>query len=176
LLSRQSSAHDGSITAVPWNKLNPAVALHTLPHVTMLHLCCIAVVLQLIDFGLSKHLESVATLGVGTPDYMPPEMVRSQVRAQQRSQQMRAAAAAGAGSLSPHGEKAPPYDAKKVDAWAMGVLLYLLVTGTYPFEVSSVSEQFQTPFSGFQVKANGLSMQASGPAVIALPSHGLLLS
>lgn len=28
--------------------------------------------LKLIDFGLSKHLESVATLGVGTPDYMPP--------------------------------------------------------------------------------------------------------
>jgi serine/threonine protein kinase len=26
--------------------------------------------LKLIDFGLSKHLESVATLGVGTPDYM----------------------------------------------------------------------------------------------------------
>jgi serine/threonine protein kinase len=97
------------------------------------------VLLQLIDFGLSKHLESVATLGVGTPDYMPPEMVRSQVKAQQRSQQMRAAAAAAAasaGSLSPHGGKAPPYDAKKVDAWAMGVLLYLLVTGTYPFEVS----------------------------------------
>jgi serine/threonine protein kinase len=96
------------------------------------------VLLQLIDFGLSKHLESVATLGVGTPDYMPPEMVRSQVKAQQRSQQMRAAAAAaaGAGSLSPHGGKAPPYDAKKVDAWAMGVLLYLLVTGTYPFEVN----------------------------------------
>jgi serine/threonine protein kinase len=69
---------------------------------------------------------------------MPPEMVRSQVKAQQRSQQMRAAAAAaGPGSsLSSHGGKAPPYDAKKVDAWAMGVLLYLLVTGTYPFEVS----------------------------------------
>ncbi|KAF6257642.1 kinase-like domain-containing protein [Scenedesmus sp. NREL 46B-D3] len=94
--------------------------------------------LKLIDFGLSKHLESVATLGVGTPDYMPPEMVRSQAKAQQRSQQLCAAAGAASaavpGRLSPHAGKAPPYDAKKVDAWAMGVLLYLLVTGTYPFE------------------------------------------
>ncbi|PNG99079.1 Serine/threonine-protein kinase SRK2J, partial [Tetrabaena socialis] len=27
-----------------------------------------------------------------------------------------------------------PYDPRSVDAWAMGVLLYLLVTGRYPFE------------------------------------------
>jgi serine/threonine protein kinase len=33
----------------------------------------------------------------------------------------------------------PPYDAKLVDAWAMGVLLYLLVTGCYPFEVKKHS-------------------------------------
>ena len=28
----------------------------------------------------------------------------------------------------------PPYDAAAVDAWACGVLLYLLVAGVYPFE------------------------------------------
>ncbi len=28
-----------------------------------------------------------------------------------------------------------PYDARAVDAWALGVLMYLLVTGKYPFEV-----------------------------------------
>lgn len=42
------------------------------------------------------------------------------------------------GRLPPHplaDQQQPPYDAKKVDAWAMGVVLYLLVTGTYPFEV-----------------------------------------
>lgn len=32
--------------------------------------------LKIIDFGLSKHLESAVTLGVGTPDYM----VRAQSR------------------------------------------------------------------------------------------------
>ena len=31
----------------------------------------------------------------------------------------------------------PKYDAKAVDVWAMGVMLYLLVTGVYPFEVWS---------------------------------------
>lgn len=38
--------------------------------------------LQLIDFGLSKHLDSVATLGVGTPDYLAPEMMPAEVRQQ----------------------------------------------------------------------------------------------
>jgi serine/threonine protein kinase len=38
---------------------------------------CLLLLLPLIDFGLSKHLESVATLGDGTPDYMPPEMTCS---------------------------------------------------------------------------------------------------
>jgi serine/threonine protein kinase len=68
-----------------------------------------------------QHLESVATLGVGTPDYMPPEMVRSQMKNQQQQNHTQ--------------QGLPPYDAKLVDAWAMGVLLYLLVTGCYPFEV-----------------------------------------
>lgn len=53
------------------------------------------------------------------------EMVRSQMKQQQRNQQA-----------------ALPYDAKAVDAWAMGVLLYLLVTGCYPFEVRLIAPQF----------------------------------
>ena len=48
------------------------------------------------------------------------------------------------GRLPPHPlqqqQTPPPYDAKKVDAWAMGVVLYLLVTGTYPFEVLQHSD------------------------------------
>ena len=32
--------------------------------------------LVIIDFGLSKHLTSAKTLGVGTPDYMAPEVKR----------------------------------------------------------------------------------------------------
>lgn len=52
-------------------------------------------------------------------------MVRCQMRQQQQQP-----------SRQPQQQQGlPPYDAKAVDAWAMGVLLYLLVTGCYPFEV-----------------------------------------
>ena len=32
-------------------------------------------ILKIIDFGLSKHQQSAVTLGVGTPDYMAPELL-----------------------------------------------------------------------------------------------------
>lgn len=66
---------------------------------------------QLIDFGLTKHVESVQTLRVGTPEYMAPELL-----------------------VQPPGQ-AGGYDARKVDAWALGVLLYVLVCAAYPYEV-----------------------------------------
>lgn len=73
--------------------------------------------LKLIDFGLSRREQSAVTLGVGTPDYMAPEllgMTEDFVALKQRRE--------------------GKYDAKACDVWAMGVLLYLLVTGKYPFE------------------------------------------
>lgn len=69
-------------------------------------------------------------------DYMCPEMLQQQngMRGTMPMGGMGyTPAAAGAGSpATPH----VPYDAKAVDAWAMGVLMYLLITGKYPFEVS----------------------------------------
>lgn len=68
--------------------------------------------LVIIDFGLSKHLTSAKTLGVGTPDYMAPELIRTD-------------------PLSSGGKA---YDAALADVWSMGVTLYLMAAGVYPFE------------------------------------------
>ena len=75
--------------------------------------------LKIIDFGLSKHQQSAVTLAVGTPDYMAPELLGGAV---------------GAGFPALHERRVGQYDARACDVWAMGVLLYLLVTGQYPFE------------------------------------------
>ena len=76
--------------------------------------------LKIIDFGLSKHLDSARTLGIGTPDYMAPEILG-------RTQNP-------GGGLVDGDNETGSYDPESVDVWAMGVMLYLLLTGTYPFE------------------------------------------
>jgi serine/threonine protein kinase len=74
--------------------------------------------LKIIDFGLSKHQQSAVTLGVGTPDYMAPELLGG----------------TSGGFPALKERRVGQYDARACDVWAMGVLLYLLVTGQYPFE------------------------------------------
>jgi serine/threonine protein kinase len=73
---------------------------------------------QLIDFGNSSTLASCRTLMIGTPDYMAPEMV--------------------AETYDPSGGPRPmaeeKYDAKAVDVWSMGALLYIITLGGFPFE------------------------------------------
>jgi serine/threonine protein kinase len=61
---------------------------------------------KLIDFGFSVVVGGGAKLKVfcGTPSYMAPEIVRKH-----------------------------EYDGKPVDIWALGVLLFVLLTGTFPF-------------------------------------------
>ena len=57
---------------------------------------------------------------IGTPDYMAPEMI--------------------AGSTTWHSAEGPrpmadeKYDAKAVDVWSMGALLYIITVGAFPFE------------------------------------------
>jgi serine/threonine-protein kinase SRK2 len=68
--------------------------------------------LRIADFGYSKHeMNSSAKTGVGTTAYMAPEVFL--------------------GALS--------YDAKAADWWSAGVVLYVLLTGMYPFDPADPS-------------------------------------
>lgn len=66
--------------------------------------------LKIIDLGLSKRLQSACTLGVGTPGYMAPELLH-----------------VGNNTV---GE----YDASLADVWSLGSTLYLMTTGSQPWE------------------------------------------
>ncbi|KAK9808265.1 hypothetical protein WJX73_004639 [Symbiochloris irregularis] len=68
--------------------------------------------LKVIDLGLASSCELAVTLGVGTPDYMSPELI------------------VGKGQL----------DRKAVDIWSLGVILFGLVAGHLPFKRSERSK------------------------------------
>jgi len=72
-------------------------------------------VLKLGDFGISKTLddfESLAQTQCGTPYFMPPEVC-----------------------------KRCPYDSK-ADVWAMGVIIYELITLKKPFDSEKLKDLF----------------------------------
>uniref|UniRef100_A0A7S0R4T5 Protein kinase domain-containing protein n=1 Tax=Chlamydomonas leiostraca TaxID=1034604 RepID=A0A7S0R4T5_9CHLO len=65
--------------------------------------------LKLCDFGFAKHWQAnsnMDTMRIGTPEYMGPELISSRTG----------------------------YDGKKVDVWAAGVLLFVMLAGMFPFE------------------------------------------
>lgn len=64
---------------------------------------------KLCDFGFAKHwlqTSNMNTMRIGTPEYMGPELISSRTG----------------------------YDGVKVDVWAAGVLLYVMLVGMFPFE------------------------------------------
>ena len=72
-------------------------------------------VLKLGDFGISKELETMnmkAQTACGTPYFMPPEVCLGK-----------------------------PYD-NKADVWAIGVILYELITLKKPFDSDSLNGVF----------------------------------
>jgi len=83
-------------------------------------------VAKIADFGLSASLDNVeqgsisGKTGRGTPEYMAPELLA----AEQRSAQGGGSGRRGLG----------------VDVWACGVLLYVLVSGQYPFHGATPEE------------------------------------
>lgn len=79
---------------------------------------------KLCDFGFSKHaeLDSAPESLVGTPAYLAPEVI-SRVGSYMTP--------SGSG---PPENKANTYDGTAADIWSLGVLLYAMVIGTYPFQ------------------------------------------
>ena len=68
-------------------------------------------VVKLADFGLALEVTSNVEYLVGSLPFMAPEMFGKQ-----------------------------PYDPLKSDIWALGVTIYLLSMGSYPFETSNLTE------------------------------------
>ena len=71
--------------------------------------------IKIIDFGFAAFCQGGSKLKIfcGTPSYMAPELVRKH-----------------------------EYDGRQVDMWALGVLLFALLTGTFPFRGQSESELY----------------------------------
>ena len=70
--------------------------------------------IKVIDFGLSKNARSVTNHQiVGTPFYIAPEIIQDR-----------------------------PYDTQ-VDIWSLGVLLYIMLSGHYPFSANEQTVLFE---------------------------------
>lgn len=70
--------------------------------------------LKLCDFGFAKAWaanSNMDTMRIGTPEYMGPELISGR----------------------------SGYDGKKVDVWASGVLLFVMLLGMFPFEMEDES-------------------------------------
>merc|ERR1719191_1888950 len=88
--------------------------------------------IKLSDFGHSKLVRdgySTALTRVGTPQYWAPEVSEADM-------------------LGPEG-----YD-ERVDLWSLGVVLYVMLVGTYPFDGVSAPIEHQRRAANFQFEGN----------------------
>ena len=82
--------------------------------------------IKIIDFGFAaftktnQGVHQRLKLFCGTPSYMAPELV-----------------------------KKAEYDGSKVDMWALGVLLFCLLTGSFPFKGTSEAELYSRIMRGW---------------------------
>jgi hypothetical protein len=102
---------------------------------------------------LEIKLRGVIRFACSLAEYMAPELVRCPTQpgllryagaSSSDTGSLQSAGSAGStassSSLTPQQQQQQQamrrYDARKVDAWALGVLLYVLVCAQYPFSVS----------------------------------------
>ena len=74
--------------------------------------------IKICDFGYSKssYLHSAPKTTVGTPAYIAPELLQQKLKADARLEQKQA------------------YSGEAADVWSLGVILYVMLVGSYPFE------------------------------------------
>ena len=86
--------------------------------------------IKLIDFGVSKEVKYGQLLNdsCGTPAFIAPEILKDS-----------------------------PYDPYMTDIWSSGVLLYVMVSGFFPFRGSNESELHSSILSGSYPKIKGIS-------------------
>ncbi|CAL1162669.1 unnamed protein product, partial [Cladocopium goreaui] len=77
---------------------------------------CVLLDIKIADYGLSKYREEELKSLVGTPQYWAPEMLM--------------------------GRGKDAYD-ERVDLWSLGVLLYVMLYGRYPFKGERANEQIK---------------------------------
>lgn len=77
---------------------------------------CVLFDIKIADYGLSKYREEELKSLVGTPQYWAPEMLM--------------------------GRGKDAYD-ERVDLWSLGVLLYVMLYGRYPFKGERANEQIK---------------------------------
>ena len=107
-------------------------------------------VVKLLDFGISKsrHAEGLTQVGnvIGTPRYLSPEQLMGQ-------------------AVTP-----------AADVWALGVLLYELVTGLPPFEGATDAQLWQRIDAGTYVPAASAVAAATGDAALVRRIDRLIAS
>ena len=91
--------------------------------------------IKIIDFGFAAFCTNGQKLRIfcGTPSYMAPELVRKH-----------------------------EYDGRQVDMWALGVLLYALLAGTFPFKGANETELYGRIQRGIVKYPEMMSKDAKG--------------
>ena len=91
--------------------------------------------IKLIDFGFSTYILNERKIHVfcGTSNYMAPEILMKK-----------------------------EYYGPPTDIWAAGVLLFVLVTGTFPFRAPQIKELYSKIQKGFYIVPPGLSSEIKG--------------
>lgn len=103
--------------------------------------------LKLADFGYSKDelCDSVCKTACGTPEYVAPEVLLAEA-----------------------------YDGKTADVWSLGVLLYILLTGGFPFREQSDSNI--NPMEALQMMFRRIcSGKVKFPPTVSQEARDLLL-